>query len=79
MARNKRAKNRGPGTAKTRKSRWVVVSGDASLRYGEVLSTHRSEDEARQASLRILFATHRRENEAERRARLAKNAEMKEQ
>lgn len=51
------------------KRRWLVVSGDASLHFGKILSTHKTEVEARKA--RPLFGYVRMETieEVERRLR----------
>lgn len=51
------------------KRKWVVVSGDASLRYGEILSRHKTESEANEN--RVLFADVRRETIEEVEERLA--------
>lgn len=51
------------------KRKWVVVSGDASLRYGEILSYHKTEDAA--SKKRVLFSDVRHETIEEVKERLA--------
>lgn len=52
-----------------KKRKWVVVSGDASLRYGEILSYHKTEDEA--YARRVVFSDVRLETVDEVKERLA--------
>lgn len=63
MNKNKRGNRRGPGSS-TKGCKWVIISGDASHRNGEILGYYDSKEIADQH--RPTFGHVRRETSAER-------------